>query len=250
MNIDWDAENYSKNFSFVPEYGKDLINLLSGEKSDILDLGCGSGALTKELYDCGYNVVGMDLSDSQLAYAAKTYPQIKFIKGDACSFDCGKKFDAVFSNAVLHWVDEARQPAVAVNVRRCLKDGGQFVFEMGGRGNNALIHAELERQFALRGLAYKMPFYFPSVGQYSAILENAGFKVVYAVLFDRPTPLEGENGLKEWMDTFVKAPFYGLEEELSEDIKFSAQAALKDKLYRDGIWYADYVRLRMKAIAC
>lgn len=248
MNIDWDAKSYSEHFSFVPQYGRDLIELLDEKKLKILDLGCGGGNLTKEICDRGHEVTGIDLSQNQIEFAKKCYPEIKFFVSDALALDFDQEFDAVISNAVLHWIDERNQPLAAKNVLNCLKKGGQFVFEMGGAGNNALIHGELERQFAKRGLKYEMPFFFPSVGQYSSLLEGVGFKVVYALLFDRPTPLEGENGLKDWMDTFVKAPFYGLDKSISDDIKLCAQTALKDKLYRNGVWYADYVRLRMKAV--
>ncbi len=248
MNIDWDARNYAEHFSFVPKYGRDLFELLIGDKLKILDLGCGGGMLTKELCDRGHDVTGTDLSESQIEYAKKCFPEINFFVSDAVTLNCNQKFDAVFSNAVLHWIDERNQPLVAKNVFNCLKKGGQFVLEMGGIGNNALIHGELERQFAARGLEYRMPFFFPSVGQYASVLEGAGFRVVYALLFDRPTPLEGENGLKEWMDTFVKAPFYGIDAAVADQIKMNAQAALKDRLLHDGVWYADYVRLRMKAL--
>ena len=131
-------------------------------------------------------------------------------------------------------------------VYNALNSGGQFVFEMGGIGNNALIHSALAKSFAEVGLDYVMPFYFPSIGEYSSMLEKTGFKIRYAVLFDRPTELKGENGLSDWINMFVKNPFIGVDEPLKSDIIKRAVDMLYNDLCKDGIWYADYVRLRMK----
>ena len=248
MTPDWNAEEYAAHFSFVPDYGRDVIRLIEGEKLRVLDLGCGNGTLTKALADCGHTVTGLDSSDSQLALARKLHPDIKFVDGDATDFTFDGQFDAVFSNAVLHWIDEDRQPDMMSCVRDCLKPHGQFVFEMGGYSNNVLIHAELKRQFELRGYKYKIPFFFPSAGQYSTMLESAGFLVTYAHLFPRPTLLEGENGLEEWIKMFVRKPFGGLPETICNEIRRATALALKGKLRLDGKWYSDYVRLRMRAV--
>ena len=134
-------------------------------------------------------------------------------------------------------------------VHKALKENGQFVFEFGGYGNNALIHEALSKIFSEHGYCYKMPFYFPTIGEYSALLENSGFRVKYAVLFDRPTELKGENGLKDWINMFVKTPFSVVENaEEREFIKNAACDSLKNTQYKDGKWYADYVRIRMKAV--
>ena len=245
---DWNAEEYKKSFSFVPAYGRQLIELIEGENLKILDLGCGNGALTNELAERGHDVTGLDSSRSQLALARKTYPGLRFIEADATNFSTDEKFDCVFSNAALHWIDEEFQPRMLDCVSACLKEGGQFVFEMGGYGNNELIHGELERQFTLRGLRYKRPFFFPTVTRYAGMLEEAGLAVTFAKLFPRPTPLEGKDGLTEWMKMFVRAPFEGLAEDIADDIRRRTAEVLKEKLYHDGIWYSDYVRLRMRAV--
>lgn len=126
---------------------------------------------------------------------------------------------------------------------------GQFVFEFGGYGNNQLIHQALAEVFSEYQYTYIRPFYFPTISEYSTLLENAGFKVVYAILFDRPTELKGENGLKDWINMFVKTPFDAIEnKDERETIIDKAVDKLKGVLYRDSIWNADYVRIRMKAI--
>lgn len=248
MNIHWDADKYTDQFSFVHQYGSALIDMVEGEKLSVLDLGCGNGALTKELADKGHDVTGMDASGELLEIAKKKYTGISFLHGDATYFHMDKMFDVVFSNAVFHWIDREKQPGMVSCVRDALKSGGQFVFEFGGFGNNALIHNALGEEFRKRNLDYVMPFYFPTIGEYALLLEQGGFLVKSAVLFDRPTKLEGDNGLSDWLHMFLKAPFVGMEDALREEIIASTVSALRDSLFHDGRWYADYVRLRCRAV--
>ena len=250
MNIQWDAEKYTADFSFVHQYGSGVAELIDGERDiKVLDLGCGNGALSKALRDRGYVVTGLDASKELLEIARTNYPDIPFIQGDATDFSLPEPVDVVFSNAVLHWIDREWQGALLRCVYRALRDRGQFVFEMGGCGNNRLIHAALAEAFARRGYPYQMPFYFPTIGEYAGLLEAAGFQVRCAVLFDRPTELKGEAGMEDWIRMFVKTPFSIIEGE-AERAELIRQAAerLRGALYKNGRWYADYVRLRMKAV--
>lgn len=248
MNIQWDAEKYNRDFSFVHEYGSSLLDFIEGEKLSVLDLGCGGGALTKALADRGHDAEGLDASPDLLRTARASFPHLRFRLGDAASFQTDRPYGAVFSNAVLHWIEAEKQPSVIACVFHALKPGGQFVFEMGGHGNNALIHAALRTEFEKHGLPYAMPFYFPTAGTYASLLEQGGFTVRAVALIDRPTPLKGEDGLYEWIRMFIKTPFNGLDPALSEEIIRPAVQNLKSALYRGGIWYADYVRLRCKAV--
>jgi len=248
MNIKWDAAGYTNNFSYVHEYGNDVIGLLSlNLGQSVLDLGCGNGALTKKLIDIGLSAIGLDASEELLEIAKKNYPDIHFMLGDATNFVLEKQVDAVFSNAVLHWIDQDKQSDMLRCVHSALKPGGQFVFELGGKGNNDLIHQTLHDEFKHRGYVYKMQYYFPSIGAYSSLLEEHGFSVSYAVLFDRATPLNGKNGLSDYIYMFIKTPFEGMTEKEKADMVQEAVTQLKPNLYKDGIWYSDYVRLRMKA---
>lgn len=249
MNQRWNAEKYTENFSFVFNYGNDVAELLELENvKSMLDLGCGSGVLTESFFKKGISVTGLDSSEEMIGSARKRYPEINFICADATDFSLQNTVDAVFSNAVFHWINKERQPLMIKCVYNVLNKGGQFVFEMGGFGNNDLIHSALAKSFENVGIEYVMPFYFPSIGEYSAMLESAGFKVRYAVLFDRPTKLNGENGLSDWINMFVKLPFSNVDEKTKTDIIDQAIQALRHDLYKNGIWYADYVRLRIKAI--
>lgn len=248
MNIKWDADKYTRDFSFVHQYGNDVIGLMDVQKNmTILDLGCGNGSLTERLSKVCMKVIGLDASADLLQVARRNYPNLKFIQSDATNFKLDQQVDAVFSNAVFHWIEKAKQPAMLHSVFKALNSGGQFVFEFGGYGNNHLIHSALEKVFARYGLVYKMPFYFPTIGEYSSLLEQAGFKVVFMALFDRMTELKGNDGLADWIRLFIKQPFEELAEKKKFEIIEQTTRLLKDELYHNAFWHADYVRLRGKA---
>ena len=163
-----------------------------------------------------------------IAQARQNYPKLTFQLADAHRYRSEHNLTLFFSNAALHWMLEPA--AVAESISLALKPGSRFVFEMGGRGNIALIDAALETQ--IRN-------YYPSIGQYAAILEAHNLEVLTAVLFHRPTPLEtGEHGLREWISTFRPDNKRPVEQ---------VEAELRPKLFRDGRWTADYRRLRMTA---
>lgn len=250
MNIEWNADKYTKKFSFVHQYGNGVLELVDFDNvHTMIDLGCGNGALTEVLHNKGLVVVGIDASKELLQKAQESYPDITFEYGDATDFSVKEQVDAVFSNAVFHWIDKEKQQAMLSCVYRALKDNGQFVFEFGGYGNNEMIHCALKEAFEKRGYQYVMPFYFPSIGEYAPLVEQAGFRLETALLFERFTELKGENGLKDWITMFVKTPFSVVKDsEEKEAIIDEAVAKLQNSLYQNGTWYADYVRLRMKAI--
>lgn len=249
MNIAWDAKGYESGFSFVPAYGQGVIDLLDVTPGmTCLDLGCGNGTLTAELASRGLDVTGLDASPAMLELARRSHPDLRFVQGDATSFRLSEPVDAVFSNAVLHWIDAERQPEALAHVAAALRPGGQFVFEMGGFGCAGAIHAALADAFARHGMAYELAFYFPTVGEYAPLVEAAGMRVTYATLFDRPTALKGADGLADWIRMFDKAPFEGMDPQLADVIIAEAVDALRPSLLRDGTWYADYVRLRMRAV--
>lgn len=248
MNIKWDSHNYKEQFSFVPQYGEDVINLLTKKKgSMVVDLGCGNGTLTKKLSDKEYDVIGIDASDDMLSLAKAEYPTLKFVKGDALSFQLKTKADAIFSNAVFHWIDKNQQEKLAENISRQLVDGGELVCEFGGYGCGEAVHSTLERCFNERNLKYPRMFYFPTIGEYTPILEKYGLRVEYAVLFDRPTVQTSDNGLIEWINMFVTTPFENMDPDIKNDILQETEDILKDKLFKDGKWYIDYVRIRIRA---
>lgn len=249
MNIQWDAKNYTNNFSFVHQYGEDVLSLLDAPAGAlVVDLGCGNGALSGKLRERGYRVIGVDASGEMLAAARAGHPDIPFIQADAAEFSLDEKADAVFSNAVFHWIDREKQACMIRNIADQIKPNGQLVCEFGGRGCAEAVHSTLERCFRRRGLPYPRTFYFPTVGEYAPLLEQHGLRVTYAALFDRPTVQKSGDGLIDWIRMFVKKPFEGMDAALEQEILDETREALRERLYIDGRWVIDYVRIRIKAI--
>lgn len=247
MNIYWDAEKYKQDFMFVPEYGAAVLDLLDAAPgARVVDLGCGNGALTRQLADRGYQVLGVDASPEQPALARQAYPDLTFREGNALDFALEQPADAIFSNAVLHWIDADKQQAMLDHIASQIRPDGLFVCEFGGKGCAEHVHAELERRFAAHGLHYRRTFYFPTIGEYAPLLEKAGFRVEYATLFDRPTRQVGPDGLADWIRMFDTAPFADVEPALADTIIAETVDALRPVLYHDDAWYVDYVRIRFK----
>ncbi len=235
--MEWDAGLYDGRHGFVWREAEALLAWLTPRAGErVLDLGCGTGHLTARIAATGAEVVGLDPSAAMLGRARREHPGLTFVEGDARDFDLGV-FDAVFSNAVLHWV---RPPEDAARcVARALKPGGRFVAEFGGSGNIVAICAAVRRAAEEAGVAPPLPdWYFPTATEYSGVLEVAGLRVVRAELFARPTALEGEAGLRGWLRQFAPEA-----EALSGRVEELARA----ELWREGRWVADYVRLRVEA---
>ena len=248
MNITWNASGYKERFSFVPQYGEDVMSLLTvKEGSKVIDLGCGNGTLSKKLLEKGYQVTGVDGSENMIALAKAEYPEIPFVVSDAMEFVLQEKADAIFSNAVFHWIDRENQHKLIRNVSSQLKPGGELVCEFGGYGCAEAVHSTLEKCFEKRGLKYPRTFYFPTIGEYAPMLEEHGLRVEYASLFDRPTVQQAQDGLTDWINMFVTKPFENMEPEMKKSILKEANELLEDVLHQDGKWIIDYVRIRFRA---
>jgi trans-aconitate methyltransferase len=243
----WDAGLYDGRHAFVWRHGAALVEVLAPQPGErVLDLGCGTGHLTAAIAAAGAHVVGLDHSADMLAQARHAYPHLDFLQGDARDFALGQPCDAVFSNAALHWV---RPPEAVVRcVYAALKPGGHFVAEFGGHGNVAAVTAALRAAGRL-GVRSEVPaWYFPSVGEYAALLEAVGLEVRSAALFDRPTPLEGPSGLRDWVAMFARSALDAVPAERREEFLRAVEDAARPALYRDGGWFADYRRLRVVAV--
>jgi trans-aconitate methyltransferase len=247
----WNAELYDDKHAFVFQYGESVLELLDikpGER--ILDLGCGTGHLTNEIKNHGADVVGIDASAEMVGRAVKSYPGIDFLVNDATDFGFDEQFDAIFSNATLHWIHE---PDKAIKcVYNSLKPGGRFVAEMGGKGNMQQMIAATQQvleKYGHSALAKKQAWYFPSLAEYTGKLEKAGFRVTFAAHFDRPTLLQdGRAGVEKWLNMFGAIFFEGIEEIEMQQILAEITDILEPDYNDNGEWYADYVRLRFVAV--
>ena len=246
----WNAKLYDERHSFVSKYGSDVIELLSPQPGErILDLGCGTGDIAKKLFDIGVHVIGTDKSENMIEQAKAKYPEVTFLVKDAISLDYDNVFNAVFSNATLHWV-QPPEKAIA-GIYNSLIHGGRFVAEFGGKGNVQVITNEVIKQIKACGIEYheeNYPWYYPSIGEYSTLMESVGFRVVYASHFNRPTPLEGTDGLKNWINMFGNSLFDGVNQDRKDFIIANVENALKPILFKDGRWEADYKRIRVVGV--
>jgi len=245
----WDSSLYDDRHSFVWRAGESLVELLHPEPGErILDLGCGTGHLTAKIAESGAKVTGLDSSTSMVAQARQNFPGLKFVLADARDFRFDEPFDAVFSNAALHWIHEAE--AVVRCVAAALRPGGRFVLEMGVKGNVGRIRKAIEDVTAESGRTPKCPWFYPSAGEYATLLEKHGFEVRMTQTFDRWTKLEHpERGLREWIEMFAGAYFEGVPVADREPLLRTIEERLRPVLYRDGAWWADYRRLRIVSIA-
>lgn len=246
----WDARLYDDRHAFVWKSAADLVELLAPREGErIIDLGCGTGHLTAVIASSNAVVTGIDASKQMIDEARKLHPQLQFVLGDARTFAVDEPADAVFSNATLHWV---RPPEQAVaQIAAALKPGGRFVAEFGGDGNVRTIIQAMEASMVGIGRAFPDEahgtWYFPGIAEYTTLLERHGLEPVYAVLFDRPTPLEGEDGLRNWLRMFAEGYLRHVPPEHREEIIARTEDHARPRLYRDGTWFADYRRLRIVA---
>jgi trans-aconitate methyltransferase len=241
----WDPERYARNARFVSDLGAPVVELLApcpGER--ILDLGCGDGVLTAELAALGCEVVGVDGSAAQVAAARARGLDARVGDGEQLDFD--EEFDAVFSNAALHWMKRADR--VVDGVWRALRPGGRFVAECGGHGCVAKIERALIAALEARGYDGRAadPWYFPSTEEYSELLAARGFAIDSIALIPRPTPLPGD--VTGWLETFAESFTSVLPPDERAAFLAEVQEALRPELCdADGRWTADYVRLRFAA---
>jgi len=244
----WDPALYEQSHSYVWREAAGLIEWLAPQAGErILDLGCGTGRLTARIAEAGAKAIGLDRSPEMVSQARANYPDIEFQTGDATDFAFAEPFDAVFSNAALHWVPQAGD--VARCVARVLKPGGRFVAEFGGKGNVRWLVAAATAALERRGYPVRIPWYFPGVAEYSALLEQHGFEIRLASLFPRPTGLDDpKDGLRNWYRMFGQSLLDAAPDEEHEEIFCEIEDFLRPRLYRDGKWFADYRRLRVKAV--
>jgi trans-aconitate methyltransferase len=243
----WNPDSYSKNARFVSDLGEPLLQLLEPEPRErILDLGCGDGALTAKIEAVGAVVIGVDSSLAQIQAARQRGLNALVMDGHRMGFK--RDFDAVFSNAVLHWMKPPER--VIEGVSNLLRPGGRFVGEFGGKGNVQTIRSALHSALGKRRIdPWSVdPWYYPLPEEYVALLNKFGFTVQYIELIPRPTKLPGD--IVDWLEVFAQPFTQSVNEGDRESFLKEVTAELEPKLRQaDGTWVVDYVRLRFKSVA-
>ncbi len=244
MKQSWNAKKYIDNASFVADHGNPVADLLDPKEGErILDLGCGDGALTAQIETLGASVHGVDASPSMVDSAINRGLSAEVGSGDSLTFQ--NEFDAVFSNAALHWMKDY-ESAIGC-VYSALKPNGRFIGEFGGEGNVLSLVQAMEKVFSDNESFgnFVNPWFFPAAEFYKSQLEKAGFRVNYIELIPRPTPLA--SGVSEWLKLFANGIVSHLTEDQKKLFLKKVERLVKPDLFKDGEWVADYVRLRFSA---
>lgn len=249
----WDAGLYDARHAFVWKSAGGILEWLAPQAGEvILDVGCGTGHATAQIEESGAQVVGLDSSAPMLQSARREHPAIRWEEGDARDFSLAslglaEPLDAIFSNATLHWV---RPPEAFLKCAfEALKPGGRLVAEFGGSGNVERVLQSIEAGLRAVGAEADVRHnYFPTLAEYASLCEEFGLQVLRAELFERPTPLQGDSGLRDWARMFrggaIEAVPEAQREELFEAMEEAARAHLRD----EAGWFADYRRLRIFAV--
>lgn len=248
MENPWNPALYQDKHSFVWQLSQGLVELLDPQPGErILDLGCGTGQLTSAIAERGATVIGIDADPAMITEAQQQFPHLSFEVADARQFALAAPVDAIFSNATLHWIAEPM--AVIECMATALKPGGRLVAEFGGQGNMATVLAAIAtaRDQLGFGPSLATSWYFPAIGEYASLLEQQGFEVQLARLYDRPTPLEGENGLYHWLQMFATRFWADLSPPQTTELLTAILALAHPHLYQAGQWYADYRRIQVIA---
>lgn len=246
----WDARLYDEKHAFVWEKAKGVVELLAPRPGErILDVGCGTGHLTAEIAATGAIVTGVDRSPEMIAEAKAKHPGIEFGVRDARELSFDRQFDAVFSNAALHWIREPEK--VISGVAKALKPGGRFVAEFGGKRNIERLMKSIEIAFERFGTGNYQDvnlWYYPGIAEYAGLLEKHGLEVREASLFARPTRLEdGEKGLRVWLHMFGESFLSRVPAERREQFLLEVEKDARPELFKNGSWELDYRRLRFAA---
>ena len=243
----WDVDRYQSQHSFVWEYGASLVDIAQPQAGErVLDVGCGSGELTHALAKRGSAVMGMDADANMVRQAQAQYPDLEFWQGNAANFALDEQVDLIFSNAALHWVQNADNAVQCM--AQALKPGGRFVAEFGGKGNvDQIVRACQDVLSEDYGVTCPNPWYFPSISEYSTLLERHGIEVTRAELYDRPTVLQdGKDGMSNWIRMFGSQFLDPLQSQKDiSDFLTRVSSRLEPNLFDGEQWTADYRRIRV-----
>ncbi len=241
--MNWDSKLYNDSQNFVAEYGKGLLEFVPAKTNKILDLGCGTGTLTKQLAErCNY-VLGIDSSDTMIQEAKRSYPYLDFETVNALEILYECEWDIIFSNAVFHWINNHN--LLLQKIYKALKQNGRLICEFGAYGNISTIENGFGYALQEIGVKYESKFNFPTVNNFEHLLKENGFLIEQIYCYDRPTPLkDGTQGLYNWAIQFFQSELGQLTAEQQHKVLSSMSSRIKSQLWNGTCWVADYKRLR------
>ena len=245
--MNWNAQNYHATCGRVTEHGMKLVEVLRDMRCNkILDLGCGTGVLTNEIAGFAGEVVGLDASPAMLEKAAAAYPELQFVLLDACAMRWESAFDAIFSNAVLHFIKE--QEVLLERIHRALVQNGAFVAEFGAAGNIRDLLDAVSAACKARGKSYTLRFYYPAEEEYRQLLEKHHFSIESLSSYDLDTQLtEGEPGLRNWVKQVFSVEMAWFEDEEREEVLGEIETALRPTHWDGSNWHLPNRRLQVVA---
>lgn len=245
----WDPERYTATAGFVTRAGDTLLPLLAAQPGErVLDIGCGTGDHVAALCAQGVLAQGVDADAAMIAQARARHPGCTFTQADVRALPWHEAFDALLSNACLHWIPAADAALAIARMRAALVPGGRLVVDTAADGNVAVVRSTVDQ--ALAEIGWTQPWqhwYFPSPATYAALLEAGGLTIRWLERFPRPSPLPPGTPLRGWLSTFASQLLVALGDR-REAVLARIEALAAPHLLRDGIWTVDYVRLRFQAI--
>lgn len=245
-NIKWNSEKMDNDYNYISLNGIDLIDFIDTKgNARVLDCGCGTGILTKELVKKGYQVCGVDLSKEMLERFKKNNPQIRYIYSNLLFLVTDELYDVIFSNQVLHYILKENQHQTCIRLNKALKLNGELVVEFNGYKSLDLIISTLEKIFKHHGYDFINDYYFPTIREHSNVLEDHGFLIKYANLYNRKIKIKS---LRDFIETFFYDKFLGILKDEVNEMIYELEEKLSDDLYINNEWILDYSIIRFKAI--
>ena len=243
----WNANAYHDTCGRVTEHGVQLVQLLKEfHCGKVLDLGCGTGVLTNQIAGFASEVIGIDASPDMIDFARSSYPNIPFQVTDACRIPWTQYFDAVFSNAVFHFITS--QDALLDSIHKALKPNGALVCEFGAAGNIAAILAAAEAACVTRGKPYTLRFYYPTREAYGHLLEKHGFTIDTLHTYDLDTRLrEGAGRLRDWICQVFRVEMDWFNASERKAVLHEIETALRPALFDGTYWHIPNRRIRVVA---